>query len=71
MRKQFTEIGNSLGFIIPSEIKTLLNLTKETEVDISTNGSNKIFIDIIREGQKPITLDIAINLTINVETKPP
>lgn len=71
MRKHLTEIGNSLGIALPSEIIKLLNLSKENEVDITTNGSNKIFLEIIREGQQSIKVNIDINLNVHINTIPP
>lgn len=38
MIKRLSAIGNSLGFIIERPILELLNITKETPLDVSTDG---------------------------------
>lgn len=38
MRKRLTAIGNSLGLIIERPILDLLNIDRETDLDIRTDG---------------------------------
>lgn len=38
MIKKLSAVGNSLGFIIERPILELLNITKDTPLDVSTDG---------------------------------
>ena len=38
MRKHLSSIGNSLGLVIEKPILDLLNIDKNTELDLRTNG---------------------------------
>lgn len=38
MRKTLTNIGNSLGLIIERPVLELLNIDKDTQLDVSTDG---------------------------------
>ncbi len=51
MRKNLTAIGNSLGVVIEKPILDLLNITKETPLEITTDG-NRLIIEPIREERK-------------------
>ena len=42
MRKKLSAIGNSLGIVIEKPILELLKIDRETELEISTDGSRLI-----------------------------
>jgi len=48
MRKKLSAVGNSLGIVIEKPILELLNIDRETELDISTDGSRLIIEPISR-----------------------
>jgi antitoxin component of MazEF toxin-antitoxin module len=47
MRKKLSAIGNSLGIVIEKPILELLDIDRETELDIRTDG-NRLIIEPIR-----------------------
>jgi antitoxin MazE len=51
MRKNLTHIGNSLGLVIEKPILELLNITQETELDMTTDGE-RLIIEPVRLGRK-------------------
>jgi antitoxin MazE len=46
--KKLTAVGNSLGFIIERPILELLNITKDTPLDVSTDGEALIIRPVTR-----------------------
>ena len=42
MRKKLATIGSSLGIIIDKPILDLLKITRETEIEVDTDGDNLI-----------------------------
>lgn len=50
MRKKLSAIGNSLGIVIEKPILELLDITRDTELDMTTEGG-KLIIAPIRKGR--------------------
>ncbi len=50
MRKKLTAIGNSLGLVIEKPILDLLNINRETELEITTDGDG-LSIRPVRESR--------------------
>ena len=48
MRKNLSVIGNSLGLVIEKPILELLNITRETELEVTTDGT-RLIIEPVRE----------------------
>lgn len=48
MRKKLSAVGNSLGIVIEKPILELLKIDRETELDVSTDGSRLIIEPINR-----------------------
>lgn len=51
MRKRLSAIGNSLGIVIEKPILELLEIDRETELDMRTDG-DRLIISPIRKGKK-------------------
>lgn len=48
MRKNLSAIGNSLGLVIEKPILELLNITRDTELEVTTDGT-RLIVEPIRE----------------------
>jgi antitoxin component of MazEF toxin-antitoxin module len=48
MKKTLTTIGNSLGLVIEKPILELLNITKDTPLEMTTDG-NRLIIEPLRQ----------------------
>jgi antitoxin component of MazEF toxin-antitoxin module len=48
MRKKLSAIGNSLGIVIEKPILELLDITRETELEMTTEGGRLIIAPIRR-----------------------
>jgi len=48
MRKNLSAIGNSLGLVIEKPILELLNITRDTELEVTTDGT-RLIIEPVRE----------------------
>jgi antitoxin MazE len=53
MRKKLTAIGNSLGIVIEKPILELLDIDRETELEMRTDG-NLIILEPIRRRRKRV-----------------
>ena len=51
MRKKLSTIGNSLGLVIEKPILELLDIDRDTELDMRTDG-DRLIISPIRKGKK-------------------
>jgi len=51
MRKRLSAIGNSLGIVIEKPILALLEIDRETELDMRTDG-DRLIISPVRKGKK-------------------
>jgi antitoxin MazE len=51
MRKKLTAIGNSLGIVIEKPILELLDIDRDTELDMRTDGDRLVLVPI-RKGRK-------------------
>ena len=51
MRKRLSAIGNSLGIVIEKPILELLEINRETELDMRTDG-DRLIISPVRKGKK-------------------
>lgn len=45
MKKRLTPIGNSLGLVIEKPILELLNIDRETELEVRTDNGSRIIIE--------------------------
>lgn len=48
MRKNLSAIGNSLGLVIEKPILELLNITRDTVLEVTTDGT-RLIIEPVRE----------------------
>ncbi len=48
MRKNLSTIGNSLGLVIEKPILELLNITRETELEVTTDGT-RLIVEPVRD----------------------
>ena len=48
MRKNLSAIGNSLGLVIEKPILDLLNITRDTELEVTTDGT-RLIVEPVRE----------------------
>lgn len=48
MRKSLSAIGNSLGLVIEKPILELLNITRDTELEVTTDGT-RLIVEPVRE----------------------
>jgi len=51
MRKKLSAIGNSLGLVIEKPILELLDIDRETELDMTTDGE-RLIIAPVRKGKR-------------------
>jgi antitoxin component of MazEF toxin-antitoxin module len=51
MRKKLSAIGNSLGIVIEKPILELLQITRETELEMTTDGA-RLIISPLRKGRR-------------------
>ena len=51
MRKKLSAIGNSLGIVIEKPILELLDITRDTELELKTDG-DRLILTPIRHGRK-------------------
>ncbi len=51
MRKKLTAIGNSLGIVIEKPILELLDIDRDTELDMKTDGEKLVLVPI-RKGKR-------------------
>jgi antitoxin component of MazEF toxin-antitoxin module len=51
MRKRLSAIGNSLGIVIEKPILELLEIDRETELDMKTDGQ-RLIIEPVRRAKK-------------------
>lgn len=58
MRKNLTHIGNSLGLVIEKPILELLDITQETDLEMTTDGK-RLIIEPVRHSRKRRIVDAA------------
>ena len=58
MRKKLTAIGNSLGIVIEKPILELLDIDRDTELDMRTDGDSLVLVPI-RKARKQRLKDAA------------
>jgi antitoxin MazE len=51
MRKKLSAIGNSLGIVIEKPILELLDITRDTELELKTDG-DRLILTPIRKGRR-------------------
>jgi antitoxin component of MazEF toxin-antitoxin module len=51
VRKKLSAVGNSLGLVIEKPILELLDITRETELEMKTDGE-RLIIEPVRKGRK-------------------
>ena len=59
MKKKLSVIGNSLGFVIDRPILELLDITRETELDIKTDGDALLIRPVRKSSARQDVLDSA------------
>lgn len=57
MRKKLSVIGNSLGLVIEKPILELLNIDRDTEIEVRTDG-NRLILEPVRKGRKKRITDV-------------
>lgn len=50
MRKNLSAVGNSLGIVIEKPILELLGITRDTELEVTTDGT-RLIVEPIREAE--------------------
>lgn len=50
MRKNLSAIGNSLGLVIEKPILELLGITRDTELEVTTDGT-RLIVEPVRGGK--------------------
>jgi antitoxin component of MazEF toxin-antitoxin module len=50
MRKNLSVIGNSLGLVIEKPILELLNITRDTELEVTTDGT-RLIVEPVQEAE--------------------
>ena len=53
MKKRLSSVGNSLGLVIERPILDLLNINRDTDLEVTTDG-NKLIIEPIRMSKKSL-----------------
>jgi antitoxin MazE len=53
MRKKLSAVGNSFGLVIDKPILELLNIDRETELEITTDGE-RLIIEPVKAGKKSL-----------------
>jgi antitoxin component of MazEF toxin-antitoxin module len=51
MRKKLSAVGNSLGIVIEKPILELLNIDRDTELEVTTDG-NRLVLEPVRKEAK-------------------
>ncbi|HND85813.1 MAG TPA: AbrB/MazE/SpoVT family DNA-binding domain-containing protein [Pseudobdellovibrionaceae bacterium] len=51
MRKKLSAVGNSYGLVIEKPILELLKIDRDTELEVTTDGS-RLIVEPIRSGKK-------------------
>lgn len=51
MKKKLSVVGNSLGLLIEKPILELLNIDRNTELEMTTDG-NRLIVEPVRKGHK-------------------
>ena len=54
MRKKLSAIGNSLGVVIERPILELLSITRDTELELTTDGERLIISPVRRSKRGPV-----------------
>ena len=58
MRKKLSAIGNSLGIVIEKPILELLDITRDTELDMTTEGGRLIIAPVKKPRRDRVTAAI-------------
>jgi antitoxin MazE len=53
VKKKLSAVGNSLGLVIEKPILELLNIDRDTELEMTTDG-DRLIIEPIRNGKKSL-----------------
>ena len=64
MKKKLSIVGNSLGLLIEKPILELLNIDRNTELEMTTDG-NRLIVEPIRKGHKKRVADSAEKIMKN------
>jgi antitoxin MazE len=58
MRKKLSAVGNSFGLVIEKPILELLNIDRDTELEMTTDGG-RLIIEPVRSGKKSLRASAA------------
>ncbi len=64
MRKKLTAIGNSLGVVIDKPMLELLNIDRETELDLRMEGNALILEPVRRRSKRLAKLMVAQDVVV-------
>ncbi len=67
MRKKLSAIGNSLGIVIEKPILELLDIDRETELDMRTDGE-RLIIEPVRGRRSKVKSSAQRAMTLHDET---
>ncbi len=68
MRKRLSAIGNSLGIVIEKPILELLDIDRETELDMKTDGQRLIIVPIRRAKKERVKAAVERAMTAHDAT---
>ena len=64
MKKKLSVVGNSLGLLIEKPILELLNIDRDTELEMTTDGQ-RLIVEPVRNGHKKRVLEAATKVMKN------
>ncbi len=68
MRKRLSAVGNSLGIVIEKPILELLNIDRDTELELTTDGDRLIIEPIRRRRRRRVAAAAERAMVANDET---
>lgn len=68
MRKKLTAIGNSLGIVIEKPILELLDIDRDTELDMKTDGDKLVLVPIRKGKRERVKAALARAMTVHDES---
>jgi antitoxin component of MazEF toxin-antitoxin module len=68
MRKKLSAIGNSLGIVIEKPILELLDITRETELEMTTEGGKLIIAPIRAPKRDRVKASLARAMDVHAES---
>jgi antitoxin component of MazEF toxin-antitoxin module len=68
MRKKLSAIGNSLGVVIEKPILELLEITRDTELDLTTDGQRLIISPVRKARRERVKASLARAMDAHAES---